>query len=72
VVQGSLCCILSALEVRMSLMTREGKVSAVGTNDEAAMGYYLIKWLSNPYTLQEDTGDMSGMIPARAMVIDML
>jgi hypothetical protein len=31
------------------------------------MCYYLVKWLSEPYTLQIDRG-MSGMIPARTMV----
>jgi hypothetical protein len=68
----SLCCILNALEVHMSLMMCEGKVIAVGTTNKAAMGYYLFKWLSKPYNLQEDTGDMSGMISAMAMVVDTL
>ena len=39
--------------------------------DEAAMCYYLVKWLSEPYTLQIDRG-MSGMIPARTMVANAL
>jgi hypothetical protein len=47
----SLCYILNALEARMSLMMRKGQVGAVGTTDEAAMGYYLVKWLSEPYTV---------------------
>jgi len=35
------------------------------------MGYYLVKWLGEPYTLQEDTLDgMSGMIGAETMVVD--
>jgi hypothetical protein len=34
------------------------------------MGYYLVKWLSKPYTLQEDTEGMSGMIPIGSMVVD--
>jgi hypothetical protein len=34
------------------------------------MGYCLIKWLSKPYTLQEDTKGMSGMIPGGSMVVD--
>jgi hypothetical protein len=54
----------------MSLMMREGQVGAVGTTDEALMGYYLIEWLSEPYTLQKDTEGMSGMIPAKSMVVD--
>jgi hypothetical protein len=54
----------------MSLMMREGHVGAVGMTDKAAMGYYLVKWLSEPYTLQEDTEEMSGMIPTGFMVVD--
>jgi hypothetical protein len=66
----SLTCVLNALEARMSLMVREGDIGVVGTDDEAAMGYYLIRWLSEPYTLQEDTEGMSGIIDAGATVID--
>ncbi len=40
--------ILNAMEARMSLMVREGKVGAVATADKAVMGYYLVKWLSKP------------------------
>jgi hypothetical protein len=43
--------ILSAMEACMSLMIREGKVGAIGMADEATMGYYVGKWLSEPYTL---------------------
>ncbi len=70
----SLCCILNALEVRMSLMMREGEVGAIGTTNKAAMGYYLVKWLSKLYTLQEETEGMSDeqMIPAGNMVVDAL
>jgi hypothetical protein len=56
----------------MSLMVREGDIGVVGTDDEAAMGYYLMRWLSKPYTLQEDMEGMSGIIDARAMIIDWL
>jgi hypothetical protein len=55
VVHESLCCIPNALVACMSLMMREGHIGAVGRTDEEAMGYYLAKWLSKPYTLQEDT-----------------
>ncbi len=44
-------CILNTLAACMSLMMHEGQVGAVGKSDEAVMGYYLIKWLSEPYTL---------------------
>ena len=56
----------------MSLIMREGTVGVVGMTNEAAMGYYLVKWLSEPYTLKEDTGGMSGMIPAGTMVVKTL
>ena len=56
----------------MSLTIREGKVGAIGTADEATMGYYVGKWLSEPYTLQEETEGMSGMIGVGTMVADML
>jgi hypothetical protein len=68
----SLHCILNALEARMSLMMCEGKVSAVCTTNIAAMSYYLVKWLSKLYTLQDDTGGMTGMITAGAMVVNVL
>jgi hypothetical protein len=69
-VRKSLRCVLNVLEARMSLMMRKGQVGAVGTSDKAVMGYYLVKWLSEPYTLQEDTEGMSGMIPTGSMVVD--
>ena len=56
----------------MSLMVHEGDIGVVGTDDEAAMGYYLMRWLSKPYTLQEDSEVMSGVIDAGAMVSDRL
>ncbi len=70
VVHESLRCILNALVACMSLMMREGHIGAVGTTDKKAMVYYLVKWLSEPYTLQEDTEGMSGMIPIGSMVVD--
>ena len=48
--------VLGAMEARMSLMIREGKIGAIGTAYKATMGYYVVKWLSKPYTLQEETG----------------
>ncbi len=68
----SLRCFLNTLEARMSFMICKGQVGAVGTSDKAAMGYYLVKWLSKPYTLQEDTEGMSGMISTGSMVVDRL
>jgi hypothetical protein len=71
-VPDSILCILIALEVWMLLMVQEGEVSAVGTMDKAAMGYYLVKWLSELYTLQVDTEGMSNVIVSGAMVVDAL
>ena len=44
----------------------------VGTTDKAAVGYYLVKWLSEPYTLHADTEGMSRIISAGKMVVDAL
>ncbi len=51
VARESLHCILNAIVACMSLMMCEGHVGAVGMTDKAAMGYYLVKGLSKPYTL---------------------
>jgi hypothetical protein len=56
----------------MSLMMREGHIGAVGTTDQEAMGYYLVKWLSEPSILQDNTEEMFGMIPIGSMVVDRL
>ncbi len=64
--------ILIAMEARICLMIREGKVRAVATTDEAAMGYYVVKWLSKPFSLQEYKEGMSGVISAGVMVVDAL
>ncbi len=63
--------VLNTLEVCISLMILicMGDVGAVGITDEAAMGYYLVKWLSKPYTLQENTEGMDAMIGAGIRVI---
>ena len=44
----SIKCVLNTLEACVMLMMRIGEVGAVGTTDVAAMGYYLVKWLSEP------------------------
>ena len=46
--QDSVQCVLTASEARMSLMIWEGEVGAAGTTDDATMGYYVVKWTSNP------------------------
>jgi hypothetical protein len=65
--------VLGAMEARMSLMVHEGEMGAIGMADKAVLGYYVVKWLSNPYTLQEETVEgMSGMISTGTMVADVL
>jgi hypothetical protein len=72
-VQESHNSVLGAMEARMSLMVREGEMGAIGMADEVALGYYVVKWLSDPYMLQEETVEgMSRMIGAGTMVADML
>ncbi len=45
------------------MMTKNiGEVGAVGMSDEAAMGYYVVEWLSEPYSLQVDMDSMAGVI----------
>ncbi len=68
--QGSNQCVLNAIEVRILMMIKEGEVGAVGTTDEVAMGYYVVRWLSEPYSLQVDTDGMAGVIGAGTMVVD--
>jgi hypothetical protein len=56
----------------MSLIVHEGEIGAIGTTDEAVVGYYLVKWLSESYTLHADTEGMSGIISAEKMVVNTL
>jgi hypothetical protein len=46
------------------------EVRAVGTTDEAAMGYYIVQLKSEPYALQADAEGMSGIVTAGVMVVD--
>jgi hypothetical protein len=64
----SIKCVLNALEARVLLMMRIGEVGAVGTTDAATMGYYMVKWLSEPYTLQEETVGMASLLGTGKMV----
>ena len=63
-------CVFNALEAQMLLMICEGKVSAGGTTDKAAMGCYFVRWRSKPYMLQVDTEGMSCVIGIGAMLVD--
>jgi hypothetical protein len=68
--RDSICCMLNAVEARMSLMIQKGEVGAVGTTDKAAMGYYIVQGKSEPYALQADAEGISGIVTAGAMVVD--
>ena len=59
-----------SLKARIPTTIKKGEVGALGTTDEAAMGYYLVEWLSEPYSLQMDTDGMAGVIGAGKMVVD--
>ena len=48
----------------------DGFLHCIGTTDEVAMGYYLVKWPSEPYMLQADTEGMAGMISMGIMVAE--
>jgi hypothetical protein len=54
------------------LMVCEGEVGAIGRKDEEGMGHYVVKRLSDPYTLQYDADGMSGVINAGVMVAHVL
>ncbi len=54
------------------LMVPKGEMGAIGTMDKESMGYYVVKWLSKPYALQDDTNGMSGIINAGVLVADAL
>jgi hypothetical protein len=62
--------ILNAMEVRIASMIRSGEIGAVATTDENAMGYYIVEWMSDPYSLQEDTEGMAGVMDAGTLVAD--
>ena len=46
--------ILHGIEARMNERILIGTFGAMRTDDEATQGYYLVKWITEPYTVQED------------------
>ena len=38
----------------MSALVKDGKYGAINTVDPTTMGYYVVKFLPEPYTLQDD------------------
>ena len=47
--------ILHGIEARMHERILIEPFGAMRTNDEATQEYYLVKWITEPYTVQEDT-----------------
>ena len=54
--------ILHGAEVKMNERILTWNFVAMRTNDEALQGYYLIKWITEPYIVQDDPV-MKGMEP---------
>ena len=54
--------ILHGIETRTNERILIGTFGAMRTNDEATLGYYLVKWITEPYTIQENTV-MKGVEP---------
>ena len=48
----------------MASLIQPGKYGAVNTTDTSKMGYYVIKFVSEAYTLQEDTTCYIQIMPA--------
>ena len=46
--------ILHGIEARMNERILIGTFGAMRTDDEATQGYYLVKWITEPYIIQED------------------
>ena len=46
--------ILHGIEARMNERILIGTFGAIRTDDEATQGYYLVKWITEPYTVLED------------------
>ena len=47
--------ILYGIEARMNERILIGTFGAMRTNNEATQGYYFVKWITDPYIVQEDT-----------------
>ena len=57
--------ILHGIESRINERILIGHFGAMRTNDEATQGYYLLKWITESYTIQEDT-IMMGVEPQQS------
>ena len=61
-IQALLASIPSSYEERAREDIVMGGYGAMDTTDKHSDGYYLIKWWSDPYPLQEDSGDVEGCL----------
>ena len=55
--------ILHGIEARMNEQILTGTFDVMITNNEATQGYYLVEWLTEPYSVQENT-IMKGVDPS--------
>ena len=53
--------ILHGIEARMNGCILKDNFDAMRTNNEAAQGYHLVKWITEPYTVKKNTA-MKGWI----------
>ena len=54
--------ILHGIEARMNERILIGTFGAMRMDDETTQGYYLVKWIAEPYTVQDDI-IMKGVVP---------
>ena len=61
--------ILHGIETRMNERILTRTFGAMITNDEATQGYYLVKWIKEPHTVQENT-IMKGVEPQQTIFLE--
>ena len=61
--------ILHGIEAGINKRILIGNFGAMRTNDEATQGYYLVKWITEPYTVQGDT-DMLGWSQSNLLLLE--
>ena len=61
--------ILHGIEARMNERILMWTVGAMRTNDDATQGYYLVKWIKEPHTVQENT-IMKGVEPQQTIFLE--
>ena len=61
--------ILHGIEARMNERILEGTFGAIRTDEEVTQGYYLVKWITEPYIVQEDIL-MKGVEPQHLFLLE--